>query len=170
MPERWGEQCAELHQKAEDYTRPRKCHYLASLMHRRPVAGHLSISRLGNVLDVIRLLWVYYLDICVTLRSESRSTLWRRAQDSKCTCQRRVLRSRSSLLVRLAYLALDYGRLTLNEGIRAPRTARNASEKSEPYGPESLRFASRYMQRDVEIGELILETGILLMEISFRQH
>ncbi|CAD6585030.1 MAG: hypothetical protein TREMPRED_004014, partial [Tremellales sp. Tagirdzhanova-0007] len=36
-------------------------------------------------------------------------------------------------------------------GIRAPRTARNASEKSEPYGPESLRFASRYMQRDVEI-------------------
>ncbi|WWD01433.1 hypothetical protein V866_008377 [Kwoniella sp. B9012] len=36
-------------------------------------------------------------------------------------------------------------------GIRAPRTARNASEKSEPYGPESLRFASKYMQRDVEI-------------------
>ncbi|ORX39823.1 hypothetical protein BD324DRAFT_615122 [Kockovaella imperatae] len=36
-------------------------------------------------------------------------------------------------------------------GIRAPRTARNASEKSEPYGQESLKFASRYMQRDVEI-------------------
>jgi staphylococcal nuclease domain-containing protein 1 len=37
-------------------------------------------------------------------------------------------------------------------GIRAPRTARNASEKSEPYGVESLEFASRrYMQRDVEV-------------------
>ncbi|KAJ3516427.1 hypothetical protein NLJ89_g1138 [Agrocybe chaxingu] len=36
-------------------------------------------------------------------------------------------------------------------GIRAPRTARNASEKSEPYGQEALEFASRrYMQRDVE--------------------
>ena len=37
-------------------------------------------------------------------------------------------------------------------GIRAPRTARNASEKSEPYGPEASDFATRrYMQRDVEI-------------------
>ncbi|KAK1924792.1 transcription factor [Papiliotrema laurentii] len=36
-------------------------------------------------------------------------------------------------------------------GIRAPRTARSANEKSEPFGQESLRFASRYMQRDVEI-------------------
>lgn len=37
-------------------------------------------------------------------------------------------------------------------GIRAPRTARNANEKSEPYGSESLEFATRrYMQRDVEI-------------------
>lgn len=37
------------------------------------------------------------------------------------------------------------------EGIRAPRTARNPSEKSEPYGPEAYEFASRrYMQRDVE--------------------
>ncbi|KAF8806427.1 transcription factor [Phlegmacium glaucopus] len=36
-------------------------------------------------------------------------------------------------------------------GIRAPRTARNASEKGEPYGTESSEFASRrYMQRDVE--------------------
>ncbi|KAF5354669.1 hypothetical protein D9756_005374 [Leucocoprinus leucothites] len=36
-------------------------------------------------------------------------------------------------------------------GIRAPRTARNASEKSEPYGVESLEFATRkYMQREVE--------------------
>ncbi|KAJ7072239.1 hypothetical protein C8F01DRAFT_1205852 [Mycena amicta] len=36
-------------------------------------------------------------------------------------------------------------------GIRAPRTARNASEKSEPCGTEALEFASRrYMQRDVE--------------------
>jgi len=37
-------------------------------------------------------------------------------------------------------------------GIRAPKTARNDSEKSEPYGPEAAAFAShRYMQRDVEI-------------------
>ncbi|KAI0051169.1 transcription factor [Auriscalpium vulgare] len=37
-------------------------------------------------------------------------------------------------------------------GIRAPRTARNPSEKSEPYGPEAAEFATRrYMQRDVEI-------------------
>ncbi|KAK8869858.1 hypothetical protein IAR55_000426 [Kwoniella newhampshirensis] len=36
-------------------------------------------------------------------------------------------------------------------GIRAPRTARTAAEKSEPYGPESLKLASKYMQRDVEI-------------------
>ena len=60
--------------------------------------------------------------------------------------------------------------LTLNEGIRAPRTARSASEKSEPYGSESLRFASRYMQRDVEIGELEMQTESMLMGISFRQH
>ncbi|CED84878.1 Transcriptional coactivator p100 [Phaffia rhodozyma] len=36
-------------------------------------------------------------------------------------------------------------------GIRAPRTVRNPSEKGEPYGVESHRFASRYMQRDVEV-------------------
>ncbi|KAK4688228.1 staphylococcal nuclease domain-containing protein 1, partial [Tremellales sp. Uapishka_1] len=36
-------------------------------------------------------------------------------------------------------------------GIRAPRTARNANEKSEPFGTESHKFASRYLQRDVEI-------------------
>jgi staphylococcal nuclease domain-containing protein 1 len=37
-------------------------------------------------------------------------------------------------------------------GIRAPRTARSASEKGEPYGTESAEFATRrYMQRDVEI-------------------
>ncbi|KAF7376231.1 Nonsense-mediated mRNA decay factor [Mycena sanguinolenta] len=36
-------------------------------------------------------------------------------------------------------------------GIRAPRTARNTSEKGEPYGIEASEFASRrYMQRDVE--------------------
>ncbi|KAJ7647235.1 hypothetical protein FB45DRAFT_892832 [Roridomyces roridus] len=36
-------------------------------------------------------------------------------------------------------------------GIRAPRTARNPSEKSEPYGVEAAEFASRrYMQREVE--------------------
>jgi staphylococcal nuclease domain-containing protein 1 len=38
-------------------------------------------------------------------------------------------------------------------GIRAPRTARNATEKPEPYGPEALKFASKFLQRDVEIGE-----------------
>lgn len=37
-------------------------------------------------------------------------------------------------------------------GIRAPKTARNESEKAEPYGPEAAAFAThRYMQRDVEI-------------------
>ncbi|KAK6532760.1 hypothetical protein TWF281_006937 [Arthrobotrys megalospora] len=37
-------------------------------------------------------------------------------------------------------------------GIRAPRTARNPSEKSEPFGPEALEFTSRRAhQRDVEI-------------------
>lgn len=37
-------------------------------------------------------------------------------------------------------------------GIRAPRTARNASEKSEPFGPEALEYSSRRcMQRDVEV-------------------
>jgi len=37
------------------------------------------------------------------------------------------------------------------KGIRAPRTARNPSEKSEPYGVESSDFATRrYMQREVE--------------------
>lgn len=36
-------------------------------------------------------------------------------------------------------------------GVRAPRTARNASEKSEPYGAEAFDFATRrYMQRDCE--------------------
>ncbi|KAH7913925.1 hypothetical protein BJ138DRAFT_1215342 [Hygrophoropsis aurantiaca] len=36
-------------------------------------------------------------------------------------------------------------------GIRAPRTARNPSEKGEPYGTEAAEFATRrYMQRDVE--------------------
>ncbi|CUS08392.1 unnamed protein product [Tuber aestivum] len=37
-------------------------------------------------------------------------------------------------------------------GIRAPRTARNPAEESEPFGPEALEYASRRcMQRDVEI-------------------
>jgi len=37
-------------------------------------------------------------------------------------------------------------------GIRAPRTARNKGETSEPYGAEATDFATRrYMQRDVEI-------------------
>ncbi|KAI0661175.1 transcription factor [Cubamyces menziesii] len=51
------------------------------------------------------------------------------------------------------YLPKDNQVLTLVlSGVRAPRTARNASESSEPYGPESAEFATRrYMQRDVEI-------------------
>ncbi|KAI9068054.1 transcription factor [Trametes sanguinea] len=51
------------------------------------------------------------------------------------------------------YLPKDNQVLTLVlSGIRAPRTARNASEASEPYGAESAEFATRrYMQRDVEI-------------------
>jgi staphylococcal nuclease domain-containing protein 1 len=37
-------------------------------------------------------------------------------------------------------------------GIRAPRTARNPSEKSEPYGQEAYDFAvRRALQRDVEV-------------------
>lgn len=37
-------------------------------------------------------------------------------------------------------------------GIRAPRTARNASEKGEAFGVESYDFATRrFMQRDVDI-------------------
>lgn len=38
------------------------------------------------------------------------------------------------------------------EGIRCPRTARNANEKSEPFGVEAAVFVSRkVLQRDVEI-------------------
>ncbi|PFH51564.1 hypothetical protein AMATHDRAFT_3013 [Amanita thiersii Skay4041] len=50
------------------------------------------------------------------------------------------------------YLPKDNQTLTLVlGGIRAPRTARNSSEKSEPYGTEAFEFATRrYMQRDVE--------------------
>jgi staphylococcal nuclease domain-containing protein 1 len=37
-------------------------------------------------------------------------------------------------------------------GIRAPRTARNPNEKSEPYGQQAADFISRrVLQRDVEI-------------------
>ncbi|KAA1476768.1 transcription factor [Dentipellis sp. KUC8613] len=51
------------------------------------------------------------------------------------------------------FLPKDNQVLTLVlSGIRAPRTARNPSEKSEPYGQEAADFATRrYMQRDVEI-------------------
>ncbi|KAK0504683.1 hypothetical protein EDD18DRAFT_308303 [Armillaria luteobubalina] len=50
------------------------------------------------------------------------------------------------------FLPKDNQTLTLVlGGIRAPRTARNASEKSEPSGAEAFEFATRkYMQRDVE--------------------
>lgn len=45
----------------------------------------------------------------------------------------------------MAWLTIYYS------GIRAPRTARNQSEKGEPYGPEATEFATRrYMQREVE--------------------
>ncbi|KAI1796408.1 transcription factor [Ganoderma leucocontextum] len=51
------------------------------------------------------------------------------------------------------FLGKDNQVLTLVlSGVRAPRTARNPSEASEPYGREASEFASRrYMQRDVEI-------------------
>ncbi|KAH0827961.1 hypothetical protein J3R83DRAFT_3599 [Lanmaoa asiatica] len=50
------------------------------------------------------------------------------------------------------FLPKDNQTLTLVlSGIRTPRTARNASEKSEPFGSEAAEFATRrYMQRDVE--------------------
>jgi staphylococcal nuclease domain-containing protein 1 len=42
-------------------------------------------------------------------------------------------------------------------GIRAPRTARaGTNEKSEPYGVESYKFASKYLQRDVEVGAYMI--------------
>ena len=45
-----------------------------------------------------------------------------------------------------------HGNQHFHAGIRAPRTTRNASDKSEPYGSESAEFATRrYMQRDVEV-------------------
>ncbi|WVQ78068.1 hypothetical protein IAT38_000149 [Cryptococcus sp. DSM 104549] len=50
------------------------------------------------------------------------------------------------------YMPKEHTKVTfVLAGIRAPRTARNASEKSEPFGAESLKFATKYMQRDVEI-------------------
>ncbi|KAH9929615.1 transcription factor [Epithele typhae] len=51
------------------------------------------------------------------------------------------------------FLPKDNQVLTLVlSGVRAPRTARNPSETSEPCGPEASEFATRrYMQRDVEI-------------------
>ncbi|KAG1881425.1 hypothetical protein C8R48DRAFT_680950 [Suillus tomentosus] len=50
------------------------------------------------------------------------------------------------------FLPRDNQSLTLVlNGIRAPRTARNPSERSEPFGQEAADFATRrYMQRDVE--------------------
>lgn len=63
--------------------------------------------------------------------------------------------------ISLAFIQLIFYRLILPKesqsltlvlgGIKAPRTARNASEKSEPFGQEALEFSTRrYMQRDVE--------------------
>ncbi|WVO12839.1 hypothetical protein L204_100447 [Cryptococcus depauperatus] len=50
------------------------------------------------------------------------------------------------------YMPKEHTKITfVLAGIRAPRTARNTNEKSEPFGQESLKFASRYLQRDVEI-------------------
>ncbi|CCX05601.1 hypothetical protein FPQ18DRAFT_144912 [Pyronema domesticum] len=43
-------------------------------------------------------------------------------------------------------------------GIKAPRTARNPTEQSEPFGPEALDYVSkRTMQRDVEIDVLDID-------------
>ncbi|TYJ56577.1 hypothetical protein B9479_002669 [Cryptococcus floricola] len=51
------------------------------------------------------------------------------------------------------FMPREHTKITLVlAGIRAPRTARNASEKSEPFGAEALKFASKYLQRDVEVG------------------
>jgi hypothetical protein len=37
-------------------------------------------------------------------------------------------------------------------GVKAPRAARSATEKGEPFGAEGQRWANaRFMQRDVEI-------------------
>jgi staphylococcal nuclease domain-containing protein 1 len=42
-------------------------------------------------------------------------------------------------------------KLTSHSGVRAPRNARNASEKSEPYGLEAAEFSThRFLQRDIE--------------------
>ncbi|OCH88265.1 transcription factor [Obba rivulosa] len=51
------------------------------------------------------------------------------------------------------YLPKDNQVMTLVlSGIRAPRTARNPSEKNEPFGQEAFDFATRrFMQRDVEV-------------------
>lgn len=51
------------------------------------------------------------------------------------------------------FIPRETARLTfILGGIRAPKTARNPSETSEPFGPEALDFVSRrVLQRDVEI-------------------
>jgi endonuclease YncB( thermonuclease family) len=62
---------------------------------------------------------------------------------------------RHCFIDRLVRLIVPRDNVTLTfvlAGIRAPKTARNESEKSDPYGPEAAEFAShRYMQRDVEV-------------------
>ena len=52
-----------------------------------------------------------------------------------------------------AIIPKENARLTfILSGIRCPRTARNANEQSEPFGPEALEYVSKKcMQRDVEI-------------------
>ncbi|KAL0072455.1 hypothetical protein AAF712_000218 [Marasmius tenuissimus] len=70
------------------------------------------------------------------------------------------------------FLPKDNQTLTLVlGGIRAPRTARNASEKSEPYGQEALDFATRrYMQRDVEFEvETIDKSGGFIGALYFNK-
>ncbi|KAK7053364.1 hypothetical protein VNI00_003990 [Paramarasmius palmivorus] len=61
--------------------------------------------------------------------------------------------------------------LIVTPGIRAPRTARNASEKSEPFGVESFEFATRrYMQRDVEFEvETIDKSGGFIGALYFNK-
>ncbi|EJD52667.1 hypothetical protein AURDEDRAFT_111290 [Auricularia subglabra TFB-10046 SS5] len=57
-------------------------------------------------------------------------------------------------------------------GIRAPRTARNSSEKSEPFGPEAYEFATRrYLQRDVEVEfEAVDKTGGFIGAMYFNKN
>jgi hypothetical protein len=77
------------------------------------------------------------------------------AEQVPCLAESSSLRTTKCSLSYSVVKCLPFVRLSTANykiGIRAPRTARNTSEKSEPYGAEAAEFATRrYMQRDVEI-------------------